>query len=69
MVNWVLLMVEALPEGEEGGGEEEKVGKVDTREKEGAAKVEEEQARGDEVEVMEEAGEAEVEEEEAWVYL
>ena len=63
--------MEALLEGEE-GGEEEKVGKVDTRGREGAAKVEEELARGEEVEVTEEAGVAEVEEEEveeAWVYL
>ena len=63
--------MEALLEGEE-GGEEEKVGGVDTRGREGAAKVEEEQARGEEVEVTEEAGVAEVEEEEveeAWVYL
>ena len=61
--------MEALPEGEE-GGEEEKVGGVDTRGKEEAAKVEEDLAREDEVEVMEEAGVAEVEEvEEAWAYL
>ena len=63
--------MEALLEGEE-GGEEEKFGKVDTRGREGEAKVEEDLAREDGVEVTEEAGVAEVEEEEgveAWVYL
>ena len=57
--------MEAL-RGGEGGAEEEKLGKVDSRGRGVAAKVEEGPARGGEVEEV--AGEEEEEGEEAWVY-